>query len=72
MSAEAYCAGSTKYYYAAYLDLGSGVVYGDIKEFTTATTDFNPENDFVDLGLSVKWAKSNLGAKSRQTCCQIR
>lgn len=55
---------ATKYYYAAYLDLGSGIVYGDVKEFTTAAADFDADNDFVDLGLSVKWAKSNLGAKS--------
>lgn len=54
----------TKYYYAAYLDLGAGIVYGDVKEFTTATTKFNADDDFVDLGLSVKWAKRNIGAKS--------
>lgn len=55
---------ATRYYYAAYLDLGSGVVYGDVKEFTTPAMAFDPDNDFVDLGLSVKWAKANLGAKS--------
>ena len=54
----------TTYYYAAYLDLGSGVVYGDVKSFTTATHDIDVDNEFVDLGLSVKWAKHNIGAKS--------
>lgn len=54
---------STTYYYAAYLDLGSGIVYGDIKSFTTAAHEFDPDNDFVDLGLSVKWAKCNVGAE---------
>lgn len=54
---------STKYYYAAYLDLGAGVVYGDVKEFTTPVgAEFNVDNDFVDLGLSTKWAKCNIGA----------
>lgn len=55
---------ATKYYYAAYLDLGSGVVYGDVKEFTTAANDINVDDEFVDLGLSVKWAKRNVGAKT--------
>jgi len=55
---------STTYYYAAYLDLGSGVVYGDVKEFTTpAGAEFDVDNDLVDLGLSVKWAKYNIGAQ---------
>lgn len=59
------CAGlapSTSYYYAAYADLGSGVVYGDVQTLTTSAADFNIENDLVDLGLSVKWAKYNVGA----------
>lgn len=55
---------NTTYYYAAYLNLGSGIVYGDVKSFTTATYDFDLDNDLVDLGLSVKWARFNVGAKS--------
>lgn len=55
---------NTHYYYAAYLDLGSGVVYGDVKDFTTSSCDFDLDNDLVDLGLSVKWARYNVGAKS--------
>lgn len=55
---------NTTYYYAAFLDLGAGIIYGDVKEFKTAESGFDVENDFVDLGLSVKWAKRNVGAKS--------
>ena len=54
----------THYYYAAFLDLGSGVVYGDVKDFTTAASDIDVDEEFVDLGLSVKWAKRNIGAKT--------
>lgn len=55
---------STSYYYVAYLDLGSGVVYGDVESFTTSAHNFDLDNDLVDLGLSVKWAKYNVGAAS--------
>ena len=55
---------STTYYYAAFLDLGPGVVYGDVKSFTTAASEVDVDADFVDLGLSVKWAKRNIGAKT--------
>ena len=54
---------STHYYYAAYLNLGVGVVYGDVKDFTTTGYNFDLDNDLVDLGLSVKWARFNIGAK---------
>ena len=52
---------SATYYYAAYLDLGSGVVYGDVKEFETKEFSIDPDRDFVDLGLSTKWCKFNIG-----------
>lgn len=55
---------STTYYYAAYLNLGSGIIYGDVKEFTTDSYEFNVDDEMVDLGLSVKWARTNIGAKS--------
>jgi len=55
---------NSTYYYAAFLDLGAGIIYGDVKEFKTANGGFDVEKDFVDLGLSVKWAKRNVGAKS--------
>lgn len=55
---------NTQYYYAAYLDLGNSILYGDVKDFTTGAYDFNLDDDLVDLGLSVKWARFNVGAKS--------
>lgn len=55
---------NTTYYYVAYLDLGAGVVYGEEKSFTTAAHTFDLDNDLVDLGLSTKWAKYNVGATS--------
>ena len=55
---------ATTYYYAAYLDLGSGVVYGDVKSFTTDANEVDVDVDFIDLGLSVKWAKRNIGART--------
>lgn len=53
---------NTTYHYTAYLDLGNGTVYGEDRTFTTALADFNPDTDLVDLGLSTKWAKYNVGA----------
>jgi len=55
---------NTTYYYVAYLDLGAGIVYGEEKSFTTTGHTFDLDNDLVDLGLSTKWAKYNLGATS--------
>lgn len=56
--------GGLNYYYAAFADLGSGIVYGEVKNFITPVFDFDVNNDLVDLGLSVKWAKFNVGATS--------
>ncbi|MBR6190834.1 MAG: hypothetical protein IKQ68_01535 [Prevotella sp.] len=55
---------NTTYYYTAYVDLGGGVVYGQVKQFTTPAQQFDVDNDLVDLGLSTKWARYNLGASS--------
>lgn len=55
---------NTTYYYAAYADLGTGIVYGDVQTFTTSDFSIDLDNDLVDLGLSVKWAKFNVGARS--------
>ena len=57
---------NTTYHYTAYLDLGNGVVYGQERSFTTPASEFNPDEDLVDLGLSTKWAKYNVGA-SKET-----
>lgn len=48
------------YYYVAYAQLGDGLVYGDVKSFTTAKQSM----EYVDLGLSVMWAKYNVGAEN--------
>ncbi len=51
------------YYYTAYIDLGNGMVYGETKAFMAPTqVAINVEEEFVDLGLSTKWAKRNIGA----------
>lgn len=55
---------NTTYHYTAYLDLGNGIVYGEEREFTTPESNFDPDNDLVDLGLSTKWARYNVGATS--------
>lgn len=53
---------STSYKYAGYADLGAGVIYGDVKTFTTSESTIDVNDDLVDLGLTVKWAKYNVGA----------
>lgn len=57
---------NTTYHYTAYLDLGNGTVYGEDRTFTTAPADFDPDTDLVDLGLSTKWAKYNVGASDEK------
>lgn len=59
---------NTTYYYKEEIDIYDsednyiGYVRSDIMSFTTGEAMASP--DFVDLGLSVKWAKCNLGATS--------
>ncbi len=48
------------YHYATYFKMGDGLVYSETKTFTTTTK----EMEYVDLGLSVMWAKYNIGAES--------
>ncbi|MCK9342170.1 MAG: hypothetical protein M0P37_10595, partial [Synergistaceae bacterium] len=50
----------TTYYYAAFARIGDGFVYGETKSVTTPTQQM----EYVDLGLSVMWAKNNIGADS--------
>lgn len=52
----------TTYYYMPYVKVGDGYVLGQVKSFTTATQTM----EYVDLGLSVLWAKYNLGAEEEQ------
>ncbi|MBO7590984.1 MAG: hypothetical protein J6T05_05255 [Prevotella sp.] len=49
----------TTYYYAAYTKVGDGFILGNIQSFTTA----NQSMEYVDMGLSVLWAKYNIGAE---------
>jgi len=51
---------NTKYYYRPYILLNGKAWYGEVKSFTTLADEL-PE--YVDLGLSVKWATRNIGAK---------
>ncbi len=55
---------NTTYHYVAYLDLGAGKVYGEEKTFTTTEQNYDIVGDFVDLGLSTRWCKYNVGASS--------
>lgn len=52
----------TTYYYTSYFELGDGYVYGKTKSFTTPAQSM----EYVDLGLSILWAKCNLGAEAEQ------
>ena len=51
---------ATKYFYKAYIKVGNGCIFGNTQSFTTAAQ----EMEYVDLGLSVLWAKYNIGAES--------
>ena len=52
-----------KYYVRAYAINSQGISYGEQKSFTTLTR-FENGFEFVDLGLSVKWATMNIGANT--------
>ena len=52
----------TTYYYAAFSQMDKNYLLGDVKSFTTATQ----EMEYVDLGLSVLWAKYNVGAEKEE------
>ena len=52
----------TTYYYAAFSQMDKNYLLGEVKSFTTATQ----EMEYVDLGLSVLWAKYNVGAEKEE------
>lgn len=52
----------TTYYYKAFVKVGDGYVYGPVKQLTTKTQTM----EYVDLGLSITWAKCNIGAESEE------
>lgn len=53
---------TTTYYVRAYAINSKGTSYGEQKSFTTKKN--STVHDYVDLGLSVKWATCNVGADS--------
>ena len=53
----------TTYYYRSYAWLGGSRYNGETRSFVTPDLQLS-EGDFVDLGLSVKWASCNMGAKT--------
>lgn len=50
----------TTYYYAAFVKVGDGYVYGNTKSLTTTVQQM----EYVDMGLSMLWAKYNIGAEA--------
>ncbi len=53
---------ATTYYYVGYAQVNGSTVYSDTLSFTTLS--HFPVAEYVDLGLSVKWASWNMGASS--------
>lgn len=54
---------STTYYYCAYTCTCGKYTYSKVQEFTTSEKP-TVRYEYVDLGLSVKWATMNVGAES--------
>ena len=57
-------ASNTTYYVRAYATNEVGTSYGEEVTFTTLDRTFENGHEYVDLGLSVKWATCNVGATS--------
>ncbi len=55
---------NTQYYVRAYATNEVGTSYGDEVSFMTLDRTFENGHEYVDLGLSVKWATCNVGATS--------
>ena len=54
----------TTYYVRAYAVNAKGTAYGEEVSFTTLKAPFENGHEYIDLGLSVKWATMNVGANS--------
>ncbi len=54
----------TTYYVRAYAINEKGTAYGEEVSFTTLKAPFENGHEYIDLGLSVKWATMNVGASS--------
>ena len=52
----------TKYFVRAYATNSVGTTYGKEVSFTTLSAPLENGHEYVDLGLSVKWATMNVGA----------
>ena len=60
---------NTTYYVRAYAINKNGTSYGEQNSFTTnKSTSSNTDYQYVDLGLSVKWATCNVGASKPEEC----
>ena len=53
---------NTTYYVRAYAKNAEGIGYSEEVSFTTRTRTYMDGYEYVDLGLSVKWASYNIGA----------
>lgn len=51
----------TTYYYCLLVEMAGNIISSEVREFTTKNVE---TTDFVDLGLSVKWASRNIGQTS--------
>ena len=56
---------NTTYYVRAYATNNMGVAYSDIVSFTTLSKTYHDGFEYVDLGISVKWATHNVGTINR-------
>lgn len=68
----------TTYYYRAYAYMAGTRYNGEVRSFDTPELQLS-ESTFVDMGLSVKWASCNMGAKAPETmgtllqqCCAFK
>ena len=60
---------NTTYYVRAYAINKNGTSYGEQNSFrTNKSTSSNTDYQYVDLGLSVKWATCNVGASKPEEC----
>ena len=54
----------TKYYIRSYAQNEKGITYGEDLCFTTRVRTYHNGYEYVDMGLSVKWATYNVGANA--------
>ena len=59
---------ATTYYARAFVQNRSDVLYGNEITFTTAERLMESGYEYVDMGLSVKWATMNIGATTPEEC----